>query len=53
MIEGLSFRCIGKYMTCNAAGGNIHHSGVWIDHITWNSSNDPLMCHGRGDKYTI
>ena len=38
--------------TCNAAGGNIRHSGVrgvWIDDITWDSSNDPLWC----DKYTI
>ena len=41
---------------CNATGRNIDLSGVrgvWIDHITWDSSNDPLWCHGTRHTYTI
>ena len=38
---------------CNADRSNIHHSGVWIEHISWNSSNETFTCSGRNTMYAI
>ena len=38
---------------CNATRRNIHHSGVWIEHITWGSSNETFTCSGRNTMYAI
>ena len=38
---------------CNATRRNIHHSGVWIEHITWESSDETFTCSGRNTVYAI
>ena len=38
---------------CNATRSNIHHSEVWIEHITWDSSNAAFTCSGRNTMYSI
>ena len=38
---------------CNATRRNIHHSGVWIEHITWESLDETFTCGGRNTVYAI
>ena len=38
---------------CNATRMNIQPSGVWIDNVEWDSSNEEFTCSGRGTKYMV
>ena len=38
---------------CNVTRSNIQPSGVWIDNVEWDSSNEAFTCSGRDTKYII
>ena len=36
---------------CNATLSNIHNAGVWVNHVSWDSSNGAFSCtRGRSNR---
>ena len=38
---------------CNATLSDIQHAGVWISHVSWDSTNRAFTCRGRSTFYRI
>ena len=47
------FQVAENTCVCNVTQSNIDLSGVWIDHVRWDSSNGAFTCRGRNTMYRM